>query len=78
MTTQEVFQQYETVLTSIVEEYGTAETEALYDSGAYLLALKAALDDASDRTLTCGAELADEIQKYPRLQYYINLMWLRS
>ena len=78
MTTQKVLQHYENVLTSVVNEFGTAETEALYDNGDYLVMLKAALSEADDRGATCGAELADKIQEYPALQYYINLMWLRS
>ena len=78
MTIQEVFQQYEEIFASIVDGYGTAETEALYDEGIYAVTLKTAINDTVDRGETCGAELADEIQKYPHVQYYVNLMWLRS
>ena len=77
MTIQEVFQQYEKITTGIMEGNGTAKTEALYDEGIYAMALKTAINDAVDRGETCEAELADEIQKYPQVQYYINLMWLR-
>ena len=49
MTIQEVFQQYEEIFASIMDWYGTAETEALYDEGIYAVTLKTAINDAVDR-----------------------------
>ena len=78
MTTKEVFQTYENHLASLVGGYCTAEEEARYDEGDILAAFLAELDTAEDRGATCGAELADEIRKYERIQYYVNLMTLRN
>ena len=78
MTTKEVFQHYEKLISAIMDGYGTAEEEARYDEGDILAAFLAELDTAEDRGATCGAELADEIRKYEHIQYYVNLMTLRN
>ena len=78
MTTQEVFQHYEKLISAVMDGYCTAEEEARYDEGDILVAFLAELDTAEDRSATCGAELADEIRKYERIQYYVNLMTLRN
>ena len=78
MTTKEVFQHYEKLISAIMDGYGTAEEEARYDEGDILVAFLAELDTAEDRSATCGAELADEIRKYGHIQYYVNLMALHS
>ena len=78
MTTQEVFQHYEKLISAVMDGYCTAEEEARYDEGDILVAFLAELDTAEDRGATCGAELADEISKYEHIQYYVNLMTLRN
>ena len=78
MTTKEVFQHYEKLISAITDGYGTADTETSYEEGDILAALLAELDAAEDRGATCSAELADEIRKYAHIQYYVNLMTLRN
>ncbi len=78
MTTKEVFQHYENIISAIMDGHGTADTETSYEEGDILAAFLAALDTAEDAGGTCGAELADEISKYNHVQYYMNLMCLRG
>ena len=78
MTTQEVFQHYENLISAVMDGLCTADTETSYEEGDILAALLAELGTAEDRGATCGAELADEISKYEHIQYYVNLMTLRN
>ena len=78
MTTKEVFQHYENLISAVMDGLCTAEEEARYDEGDVLAAFLAELGTAEDRGATCGAELADEIRKYEHIQYYVNLMTLRN
>ena len=77
MTTKEVFQHYENLISAVMDGLCTAEEETRYNEGDILVAFLAELGTAEDRGATCGAELADEISKYEHIQYYVNLMALQ-